>query len=262
MHKYEATPREVRMIHLIRSPIVSLIYGVALCIGCRPNPMDPGLKNTTEGAPCPASGLFDDGEDNNNQVLLQEGRAGYWYTYADNDGSTIDPPPGATGGIFSFTQGGAHGSAYAARMKGSIAKASVVFAAMGANFADPRSPYDASKYGGISFWAKRGPNTTPKVRFKIPDAATDPEGGKCTDCYNDFGVNLSLSEDWTPYTVLFSSLKQERGWGSPHPKSIDASQVYAVHFQVNDKGKDYDVWVDDLAFTGCPAGPGSNARQQ
>ena len=225
-------------------------------VGCRANPTDPSMKDTPEGAPCPASAMFDDGEDNNNQVLVQETRGGYWYTYVDDTGSTIDPPAGATGGIFSFAPGGYNGSAYAARMKGHISGASIVFAGMGANFLDPKGPYDASKYGGISFWAKRGAGTTPKVRFKIPDAATDPDGGICSACYNDFGIDLKLNEEWTQYIVPFSSLKQERGWGAPHPKGIDPTQLFAAQFQVNDKSKDYDVWVDDLKFTGCQGGAG------
>jgi len=28
--------------------------------------------------------------------------------------------------------------------------------------------------------------------------------------------------------------------------------VFAIQFQVNEKGKPFDVWLDDLAFTGCP----------
>jgi endoglucanase len=141
-------------------------------------------------------------------------------------------------------------------MKGHISGASIVFAGMGANFLDPKGPYDASKYGGISFWAKRGPGTTPKVRFKIPDAATDPDGGICSACYNDFGIDLKLTEEWTQYIIPFSSLKQERGWGAPHPKGIDVTQLFAAQFQVNDKSRDYDVWIDDLKFTGCQGGAG------
>jgi len=244
------------MTYAIRSALLPLACSAILGAGCRPNPTDPGLKETPEGSACPASGLFDDGEDNNNQVLVQEGRGGYWYTYVDSEGSTVDPPAGATGGIFSFAQGGVNGSAYAARMKGSIAKANVVFAGMGANLADPKGPYDASKYGGISFWAKRGANTTPKVRFKMPDIATDPDGTVCSACYNDFGIDLKLSEQWAQYIVPFSALKQERGWGAPHPGHVDPQALFAAQFQVNDKGQHYDIWVDDLAFTGCSAAGG------
>jgi endoglucanase len=144
-------------------------------------------------------------------------------------------------------------------MKGSIARANVVYAGMGCNMADPKGPYDASKYGGISFWAKRGANTTPKVRYKIPDIATDPDGAICSACYNDFGIDLKLTEEWTQYIVLFSSMKQEKGWGAPHPGHVDNKQMFALQFQVNDKGQSYDVWVDDLAFTGCQGGAGAPA---
>ncbi len=237
--------------------VMLLACSVIGAFGCRPNPTDPALKETPEGAPCPASGLLDDGEDNNNQVLVQEGRGGYWYTYVDNEGSTIDPPAGATGGIFSFAPGGVHGSAYAARMKGSISKAQVVYAGMGANFVDPKGPYDGSKFGGMSFWAKKSPGTTPNVRFKIPDVATDPDGGVCSACYNDFGINLKLTEEWAQYIILWDMLKQERGWGAPHPHGIDNTQMFAAQFQVNDKGQKYDVWIDDLGFTGCVGGAGA-----
>ena len=234
--------------------VLIVAWVVMALASCKPNPVDPGLKNTPEGALCPASGMLDDGEDNNNQVLVQEGRGGYWYTYVDSEGSTIDPPAGATGGIFNFAPGGVNGSAYAARIKGSVAKANIVFAGMGANLVNPKAPYDASRYGGISFWAKRGANTTAKVRFKMPDTATDPDGAICSACYNDFGIDLKLAEQWTQYTVLFSSMKQERGWGAPHTAHVDSKGLFAAQFQVNDKGRNFDIWVDDLAFTGCQAG--------
>jgi endoglucanase len=197
--------------------------------------------------------LIDNGEDNNNQVMVQDGRSGYWYTYVDHEGSTITPAAGETGGIFSFTQGGVNGSAYAARMNGIIGKASIVYAGMGANLTDPKGAFDGSKYGGISFWAKRGAGTTPKIRVKLPDGNTDPDGQVCSACYNDFGMDLKLTEEWTKYVLLFGRMKQERGWGAPHPGGVASDKLYAIQFQVNDKGQKYDVWIDDLGFTGCNA---------
>jgi hypothetical protein len=48
----------------------------------------------------------------------------------------------------------------------------------------PRSqePYDASMYGGVKFFARKGPGSTEKVRLKIPDVSTDPDAGKCKEC--------------------------------------------------------------------------------
>ena len=127
-----------------------------------------------------------------------------------------------------------------------------MLAAIGANFVNPKGPYDASKYQGISFFAKRGPGTTSKVRVKLSDKNTDPDGGVCAACSNDFGMQLKLTEDWQKFIVPFSALRQESGWGNPRPRSVAPEAVFAIQFQVNERGRPFDVWVDDLAFTGCP----------
>jgi endoglucanase len=45
---------------------------------------------------------------------------------------------------------------------------------------------------------------------------------------------------------------QEQGWGKPHPSHINPAKLYAMQWQVSVPGADYDVWVDDIAFVGCP----------
>jgi endoglucanase len=219
-----------------------------LLFGCRVNPTSPDLENTAEGRPCPPEAKIEDAEDNNNQANVQDGRNGYDYTFADPSGSTIEP---AGGGQFSMTAGGANGSQYAMRMTGQIATAQTVYAAMGINMVDPKATYDASKYQGISFFAKKGPGSTSKVRVKISDKNTDQEGGVCVLCSNDFGMQLTLTEEWQKFIVPFGSLRQEASWGNPRPRALSADAIFAIQFAVNDKGKSYDVWVDDVAFTGC-----------
>lgn len=209
------------------------------------------MRETPEGAECGPEALIEDGEDNNNQVVVQDGRSGYIYTYIDSEGTTITPKEGSNGGIFQMTKGGANGSEYALRMNGTLASAKVVFAGMGLNLTDPKDTYDASKYKGISFFAKRGPGAYRKVRVKMPDVNTDPEGGKCTNCYNDFGLEIKLNDEWTEYIVPFNRMKQESGWGSPRPPGLATEQVFAVQFQTKEAGATYDVWVDDIKFTGC-----------
>jgi endoglucanase len=221
----------------------------ALAAACRVNPTSPSMENSVEGKACPPDAKIEDGEDNNNQILVQGDRAGYVYTYADAQGTTMTP---AGGGVFTMSPGGANGSQYALHMSGQLASSGIVFAAIGLNFADPRGPYDASKYKGVAFFAKKGPGSTSKVRIKLPDKNTDPDGGVCAACANDFGMQLSLSEEWQKFIVPFSALRQESGWGNPRPRSVSPEAVYALQFQVNDKGKPFDVWIDDLAFTGCP----------
>ena len=132
---------------------------------------------TTGFKECSAEGVIDDGEDGNNQNMPNDNRGGYWYTFRDKKGTTIDPVAGEDGGTFAMSEGG-HGSQFAARFHGKIGTGAPLFGGMGMNFVDPKAMYDSSKYAGISFWAKKAENSTGKVRLKIPDVNTDPEGGR------------------------------------------------------------------------------------
>ena len=122
---------------------------------------------------------------------------------------------------------------------------------MGFNFLDPKGGYDASKYQGVSFWAKKGPGSTGSIRLKMPDAYTDPDGGNCSECFNDMGMDLTLTEEWQLYTIPFFALKQQQGWGRPRRTSVDDTQMYGLQFQVTEPGQPYDIWVDQIRFTGC-----------
>jgi hypothetical protein len=241
------------------------IYGAALlslAIGssaCRKriDPASPETQQLPEGRKCPPNiAMIGDGESANKTSFL-EGRGGWWYSYFDIEkqgGSTIWPEAGAIGGTFTMSEGGAAGTKNAARMKGRIGTGEIVFAGMGAGLLDPPGPYDASKYGGIAFWAKIGPGSTTKVRLKVPDKQTKPEGGMCqgSGCNNDFGADLVLTEDWVLYTVPFRAMKQIKGWGDLYTGGIDSKSLYEVQFQVDDRAnKNFDIWVDEIQFTGC-----------
>jgi endoglucanase len=212
-------------------------------------PPAPG-PTTVPDKDCTGDYVIDDAEDNNNQVLLQKGRNGYWYTFLDKAGSTITPPLQSK---FLMSPAGANGSTHAARMMGKVAGSGApLFAGMGFSFTDPKAPYDASAFTGVSFYAKIGPGSSANVRLKVPDVNTDPAGKACTECFNDFGADLTLTDQWKRYTVPFATMKQMDGWGAPHPASIDKSKLFALQWQVTDQGASYDVWVDNVQFTGCP----------
>jgi endoglucanase len=202
--------------------------------------------------PCGPEGVIDDGEDNNNQTNPAAGRGGYWYTFVDKIGSTVTPQAGAQGGTFTMSPGGANGSKFAASMKGKIGKADqppdYLYGGMGFNFLDPKGTYDASKYKGVSFWAKKGPGSTGKIRLKVPDSNTDPEGKACTACFNDFGSDLNLTDAWTKYTIPFSEMRQLPGWGSPTPDAVLPAKLYGMQWQINQPNAAYEVWVDDVEF--------------
>ena len=199
------------------------------------------------GKDCGPNGLIDDGEDGNNQNLPNDNRGGYWYTFKDKGTTTVEPAAGEEGGTFAMSEGG-HDSQYAARYHGTIGTGAIVFSGMGVNFIDPKGAYDASKYAGISFWAKRGADSTGKVRLKVPDTNTDPDGGVCTECFNDFGANMNLTTEWKLYSFPWKSLKQLPDWGAPHKPHITPSKIYGIQFQVNVPRATYDIYIDDLKF--------------
>jgi endoglucanase len=222
------------------------------CAACLTTPASETgwSRRTRDTVPraCGPDALIEDGEDGDNRALVRpDGRGGYWFTSVDPEGSTIEPS-----GTFKMSAPGREGSKLAARMHGVMASSGPsVYASMGFSLADPRGPYDASQYAGVSFWAK-GPA---HVRFEIPDAYTDPSGGICKDCYNDFGVELAFTSDWQRYTIPFEWLAQRPGWGEPRP-TLARDQLMALEWQFGTPGREYDVWVDDITFIcGVEAAP-------
>ncbi|APR77992.1 Hypothetical protein A7982_03339 [Minicystis rosea] len=232
--------------------LLASVIGILGPLGCIPDgaPANGGTAaavSATDAKRCGPDGMLDDAEDENNQIALNKGRSGYWYTFGDKAGSTIAP---AAGGTFAMSPGGANGSKFAAHISGKVGTGDVVYVGMGFNFVDPKGPHDLSAYKGISFWAKS--NSPTRVRVKLPDGNTDPEGKVCTACFNDFGMDLELTPTWTKYTIPFGSASQLAGWGAPHPASVERTKMYGVQWQVNTPGAAYDVWVDDIELTGCP----------
>lgn len=237
----------------MKTSAAALVLATLSLMGCKVNPASPEAAQTPEGTPCNTpDAVIDDGEDGNNQSFVVAGRGGYWYTFVDDVGTTVWPTAGSHGGTFEMTPGGADGTSMAARFKGSLGTGGGnIFSGMGVNFLDPKGGYDSSNYGGISFWAKKGAGSTGKVRVKLPDNNTDPDGGVCSECFNDFGIDLNLTEEWHQYTIPFGILKQQKNWGKPRKSSIDTTSIYGLQFQVTEAGQPYDIWVDQIRFTGC-----------
>jgi hypothetical protein len=188
--------------------------------------------------------LIDDFEDGDSHAVVLDGRDGYWWTHHDPNGSTISPEK------FAPEEGGANGTGKALHVSGRTASSDGAYgSSIGLNFGN--SLYDASKYTGISFKAKVGPNSTKKVRFKIGDVNTHEQLGKCKSCWNHFGKDMELSTEWKEYRVMFADTSQAAGWGDPRPKSITPAQLASIDFTVG-PGATFDLWVDDLQFLTCP----------
>lgn len=228
-------------------PLLSTL--LALLSACIMPGKTPDLGDKVLGS-CGDEGLIDDGEDGNNQSKPTGGRGGYWYTFKDSSSpqTTVTPEAGSEGGSFAMTRGGYNGSKYAANAKGHVGEGAVVYGALGLNFVDPLGPYDASAYKGIAFWAKKGPDSHGRVRLKVPDVSTHEAGGVCSDCFNDFGADLILTDSWQYFAFPWRKLRQMPDWGAPRPHMIKPGKLFGIQWQVNHPGADFDIWIDDLEF--------------
>lgn len=217
--------------------------------GAESTPVDPskpvGPKGVNAGASI-TNELIDDFEDKDSKNVAADMRGGYWYTYADKQ-STVAP----VAGEFAPAEGGAGDSKFSGRMTGTVsADEQYPFVGLGTSFTDPKQPYDASSCTGVSFKGKKTGATNSKVRVKVGDWQTSPEGGLCKQCFNDFGGDVLFTEEWVEHTLVFANMKQEPYWGEPK-MAIDPTALYQIQWQVNEKGQPFDIQVDDVKFVGC-----------
>jgi hypothetical protein len=203
------------------------------------------VKSCRAGTRLADDGAIDDFEDDNMQLTLEGGRDGYWWPKRDQAGSTLDPTP------FAPSDGPGDGSEIAMHASGKTATGEGAWGAgFGVNLVSEGTFYDASRYAGISFRAKVAPGASTSVRFKIGDVNTHQDGHICKACWNHFGKDLILTTKWKEYRVLFSEVRQEPYWGDPRPLSVTPSKLVSIDWSIG-TGRDYDVWIDDVAFLDC-----------
>ena len=113
-----------------------------------------------------------------------------------------------------------------------------------AYFRSGNGAYDASAYGGVSFWAAFGVNNGPSfaVPFGIVTTDTAPNSSVCgANCGDDYLKGVPLTHDWQRYDLRFSDLAQA-GWGTVQTP-LRRDQV--VGFIVWTK-QQCDIWIDDV----------------
>jgi hypothetical protein len=190
-----------------------------------------------------AEGPIDDFEDGDTQLSKTGGRDGYWFASKDPNGSTIDPSP------LKPADEVAGASKKAMHVTGQTSGAKDAWGVLlGANFVG-KGFYDGSKFAGITFRAKVSGSSTKKVRVKLGDVNTHPDGSVCKSCWNHFGQDITLTTDWQTYTVSFAQMKQEAGWGDRRD-AITPAQLISINWSVG-PGQTFDLWIDDVAFAEC-----------
>jgi hypothetical protein len=227
-----------------------------------------------------------------NSLYPADGRSGAFYVYGD--GSTVGqfvpalvagqtyPIDTTTGNPYCSGPGSFHTQATGWAVWG---------AALGTNFVPPtndaggKGTYDASKYRGVSFWAKStAPLTGVEISFPdvYTDAAADPTAinpsvqpcvyapaAPASNCSpylvklgdtgdNDFPAyqNMQISTSWNRFDIMFADTLQDRYNKGANPNNqIDTAHLTSMAIQVNaiyqgDKvlPNDFEIWVDDIYF--------------
>ena len=218
------------------------------------SPITGGNSSQGGSTACPAyllanEELIDDLDDANASIPTLNNRRGAWSDALINtSGAFIFPDPSTP---FIPTDTGEICRKYAAYVYGQTS----IDPGSGANFGfSLGSPYNASAYSGLSFWARIDAGTDPPLHVAFPDGDTDPRGAKCqantTDptrtCWSHYGLRLVLTSTWAKYTIPFSSLSQD-AWGY-QAQSFDASTLFSVVFEIGDTST-FGIWIDSVAFT-------------
>jgi hypothetical protein len=225
--------------------------GLALAlsaVGCAAGDEEAAVTSSDPKCQMVKNGVISDFEDGTAGVKQVQGRTGGWYTYNDKSpGSMQSPPEGAM--MVLPARGGACNSRFAFKTSGGG------FTKWGAGIGTDlnavgtvKKTYDASGYTGFIFWFRA--SRPMKVRVKLQDKNTTPEGGICMPmekCYDNHGWTFDANVDWTAYQVPFDSLKQE-GWGLPASPTLDKSKLYAIQLQTPPDGMPFELWLDHLSF--------------
>ena len=193
--------------------------------------------------------LIDDLDDGNATLPTTNNRRGAWSdSMIGTNGATMVPDPTVA---FFVTDTGDVCRKFAVYVHGQTS----VDPGSGATFGfSLGSPYDASAYTGLSFWARIDVGTNPPLRVAIPDEDTDPRGATCltggTDpnlsCWSHFGARFTINTTWTKYTVPFASFTQDP-WGFQAAEFKPAA-IFSVLFQIGENDT-FGIWIDNVAFT-------------
>jgi hypothetical protein len=190
---------------------------------------------------------------------------GAWDLSKDASAGTISPSGTAT---LATVDGGANGTTKAFHVTGTN------LTGWGAALAAQLSngcPFDGSKYGGISFWAKgtstvlEGPNKL-LVLVGMPEFAPKTNGGFCDEaamdvnCYARHRVTITLTSEWKQYIVAWEDL-QAPAYNALGP-AFNANRIRDIVFNASGPSPDpmpaasFDFWVDELQFV--PTGTKGN----
>lgn len=207
---------------------------IEVAAGCPERP----LRGPSRFADEPGQQLIDDFEHDSAFIPKLEGRDGLWILGSDETEASLDANGseqcagrGGRSGHFAgagFTSWGANWTALLRDSKGGRAL-----------------PYDATRYGGISFWAAVSADTA--TPFTLPVGVTTMDvawnGGICARCMDYYRAEVPIDHDWRRVELRFDQLEQS-GNGDPLVDLRRDELVGVILWPQSD----FDLWIDDLRF--------------
>lgn len=220
--------------------------------------------------------LIDDMEDGDAKILQVKGRINAWFSFNDETLTGMQVPKMGTS-FFRMSQ-----------LEEARGSSKLAMHNFGSGFTDwgagvgfdflVQSPYDASAYAGIGFWARiANAEASLAMRMNVNDSNTSPLGGVCDvdcqpasrvrtrdvedfvcdanrgPCFDEFGVELGsqLGTKWTFFKFPWSALKAVN-WSMKNLPGLITQEIYGVRFQLA-RDQTFDFWIDDVYFL-CPTG--------
>lgn len=284
------TMRQVSLLLAMAGPLV-----VSGCSGDDAKPATdsgtPGGPDTADAVVAKCISIADDliaDFATDNGLNPADGRQGGFYIYGDESvDATFDPPKQDNYPI--ETSIGNPECSGAGSFHTKATGFGVWGAAVGTDFmpktaTDKKGTYDASKYKGVSFWAKAAAPLT-GVQVSFPDAYTDggadpstidPAVSACVysamqpefNCSPylvklgnpDFPAyeNMQIDTEWKRFDIMFADTLQDKynqGYHRPDADYIDTQHLTAMAIQVNatyvagqPEPNDFEIWIDDVNF--------------
>jgi hypothetical protein len=215
-----------------------------------------------------------------------DGRSGGFYVYGDPTPTAKFDPPKMGDSPYPIDTANGDSCSGPGSFHTKATGFSTWGAALGTNFVPTmgaiKGTYDASKYKGVSFWAKATAPLT-RVQVSFPDVYTDGAANptaldskidpcayvsgalnNCSPYLVKLGdarfpgyVNVQIDTTWKKFDIMFADTKQDPDNPGFHPADadhLDAAHLTGMAIQVNAiyspamAANDFEIWVDDVYF--------------